>query len=230
MLIMLALLMLAITLGHYLKKSGHQYLQESGLTVIIGLIAGFLCQVLNIEDYMTNLSKHFGNMFMIILLPPIIFESGFNMNKKPFFANFGTVLAYSFLGTFIAIFTSSTLFWAVGQTELSPVFTWKESFAFGSLISATDPVSVLAIFKEMDADVNLYAIVFGESIFNDAIGIVMYETVLKMGNGDKTVSEEVLAASGEFFVIFIGSIIIGALAALLLSWMLKRPSRRDQDI
>jgi sodium/hydrogen exchanger 8 len=49
------------------------------------------------------------------------------------------------------------------------------------LISATDPVAVLAIFKEMDADENLYAIVFGESIFNDAIGIVMYETVKNMG-------------------------------------------------
>lgn len=63
-------------------------------------------------------------------------------------------------------------------------FTIKESFAFGSLISATDPVSVLAIFKEMDADPNLYAIVFGESIFNDAIGIVMYETVRDLGSDD----------------------------------------------
>jgi len=57
---------------------------------------------------------------------------------------------------------------------LSPAFSWKECFAFGSLISATDPVSVLAIFKEMDADENLYAIIFGESIFNDAIALVMY--------------------------------------------------------
>lgn len=63
----------------------------------------------------------------------------------------------------------------------------KDSFAFGSLISATDPVAVLAIFKEMDADENLYSIVFGESIFNDAIGIVMYETVKGMGaNANKT--------------------------------------------
>jgi NhaP-type Na+/H+ or K+/H+ antiporter len=54
------------------------------------------------------------------------------------------------------------------------------------LISATDPVSVLAIFKEMDADVNLYAIVFGESIFNDAIGIVMYQTVMQTGVVEKT--------------------------------------------
>ena len=134
------------------------------------------------------------------------------------------MLAYSFLGTFIAIFTSSVLFWAVGQTSISPDFSWKESFAFGSLISATDPVSVLAIFKEMDADVNLYAIVFGESIFNDAIGIVMYETVLKMGNNEKSVSEEILLATADFFIIFIGSIIIGAIFALFISFLLKRQS------
>lgn len=51
--------------------------------------------------------------------------------------------------------------------------------AFGSLISATDPVAVLAIFKEMEADVTLYTLIFGESIFNDAIAIVMYNTVTK---------------------------------------------------
>ena len=81
---------------------------------MIGVIAAAVLQLFSLEDYMTNLSKHFSNLFMILLLPPIIFESGYNMNMKPFFANFGTVLAYSFLGTFIAIFTSSTLFWAVG--------------------------------------------------------------------------------------------------------------------
>ena len=113
-LIMLSLLMLAITLGHYLKKSKHRFLQESGLTVLLGLLFGGLFKVLSMERNLTNLSKHFGNVFMNLLLPPIIFESGFNMNKKPFFANFGTVLAYSFLGTFVAIFTSSTLFWLVG--------------------------------------------------------------------------------------------------------------------
>lgn len=57
----------------------------------------------------------------------------------------------------------------------------KESWLFGSLISATDPVAVLAIFKQMDADENLYSIVFGESIFNDAISIVMYNTIAKLG-------------------------------------------------
>ena len=218
----MGLLMLAVALGHCLKKSKHKYLQESGLTVLLGVVAGALCKLLQLESYITNLTRHFGNLFIILLLPPIIFEAGFNMNKKPFFANFGTVIAYSFLGTFIAIFTSSILFYLVGQTSLSPVFTWKDSFAFGSLISATDPVSVLAVFKEMDADVNLYAIIFGESIFNDAIGIVMYETVLKIGTNDRTMTEELFYSAFEFCIIFVGSILIGALFALVISYLLKR--------
>jgi sodium/hydrogen exchanger 8 len=118
---------------------------------------------------------------MILLLPPIIFESGYNMHKKPFFKNIGSVLAYAFGGTFIAIIFSSVFFYLTGKLGISYEFNWQQSWAFGSLISATDPVAVLAIFKEMDANENLYAIVFGESIFNDAIGIVMFETVMAFG-------------------------------------------------
>ena len=53
----------------------------------------------------------------------------------------------------------------------------KESWVFGTLISATDPVSVLAIFKEMNVNINLYSLIFGESIFNDVISIVLYRAI-----------------------------------------------------
>ena len=192
---MLFLLMLSITLGHFLKKSKHKYLQEAGLTTLIGMIAGLILRALKVTIYMKKIQKHFVNLFMILLLPPIIFESGYNMQKKPFFRNIGTVMMFSFVGTFIAIFSSSIMFYLTGRLtpeSWQPYFTLKESFAFGSLISATDPVAVLAIFKEMDADVNLYSIVFGESIFNDAIGIVMYETVKDLGTEEgKSLADEV---------------------------------------
>lgn len=102
----------------------------------------------------------------------------------------------------------------------------KESWVFGSLISATDPVAVLSIFKEMDADENLYSIVFGESIFNDAIGIVMFQTVLKMGKSDdKSSGEEVLTAVGRFVTIFLGSLILGAMLGLIAAFILKRQAQ-----
>lgn len=106
---------------------------------------------------------------------------------------------------------------------MSAEFTWKESFAFGSLISATDPVSVLAIFKEMNADVNLFAIIFGESIFNDAVAIVMYQTVMLAGTaGESTVWELIYKGAGDFTLIFVGSLVIGAVMALLVAFILKR--------
>lgn len=148
------------------------------------MLTGLTLKYMSVGFYSKKISTHFNNLFMILLLPPIIFESGYNMQKGPFFKNIGTVLMYSFLGTFIAIVSTSVIFFcSTNFTPLSfsPRFSLKESFAFGSLISATDPVSVLAIFKEMNADANLYAIVFGESIFNDAISIVMYETVKNLG-------------------------------------------------
>ena len=74
----------------------------------------------------------------------------------------------------------------------------------------------------MDANVNLYAIVFGESIFNDAISIVMYETVVMAGTGDKTTSEEVFDSIAQFLLIFVGSLLIGAVSALLIAFILKR--------
>jgi NhaP-type Na+/H+ or K+/H+ antiporter len=166
----------------------------------------------------------------VLLLPPIIFESGYNLNKETFFKNVGAVLIYSFLGTFIAIFSSSIMFWLFGQANMSAEFTWKESFAFGSLISATDPVSVLAIFKEMNADKNLFAIIFGESIFNDAVAIVMYQTVMLSGTAaDATVWQSIYKGAGDFTLIFVGSLVIGAVMALLVAFVLKRQSSYVKD-
>jgi NhaP-type Na+/H+ or K+/H+ antiporter len=99
-LIMLFLLMLSIMGGHFLKKKGHKYLQESGLTTLIGVAAGLILKSMDIEEYTTNLSNHFVRLFMILLLPPIIFESGFNMQKKYFFRNLGSIILYGILGYF----------------------------------------------------------------------------------------------------------------------------------
>lgn len=123
-LIMLFLLLLSIMGGHILKKKQHKYLQESGLTTMIGVVAGFLMMFMEVSDYMTKLSNHFVRLFMIILLPPIIFESGFNMQKKPFLANVGSIMMYAFLGTFIAIISSSLMFYGAGLTNLQPYMTF----------------------------------------------------------------------------------------------------------
>ena len=78
---------------------------------------------------------------------------------------------------------------------LTPSFTLKESCAFGAFISSTDPVAVLAIFKELNADVTLFSIIFGESIFNDAIAIVLYRSFTEI-NPEDNFFKEVMASFG----------------------------------
>lgn len=63
------------------------------------------------------------------------------------------------------------------QAQVAYRLTLIESFAFGSLISAVDPVATLAIFQALDVDPILYMLVFGESVLNDAVSIVMTTSV-----------------------------------------------------
>lgn len=58
-------------------------------------------------------------------------------------------------------------------------FTFLDTLYFGALISPTDPLTILAIFSDKQVDVNLYALVFGESVLNDAVAIVLSGLVLK---------------------------------------------------
>lgn len=111
---MLFLLTIAISCGHALKRSKHKYLQEAGLTTLIGIATGYFLKELKIITTLDNITHHFVRFFMICLLPPIIFESGYNMQKKPFLRNIGTIMLYSFIGTFIAIFFSSSMFYVTG--------------------------------------------------------------------------------------------------------------------
>lgn len=220
---MLFLLILAISCGHFLKRSGHKYLQEAGLTTVIGMLTGYCLKQLGISSTTVNITHHFVGFFMILLLPPIIFESGYNINKKPFLRNIGTILIYAFLGTFINIVLASAIFYFTGRLGWSYGFSVKDSFAFGSLISTTDTVAILSILKEMGADENLYAICFGESIFNDAIGIVAYQTVKHIGEeGNQKPAVIVIGALCKFIVIFIGSVVVGGMIALIVAFILKR--------
>uniref|UniRef100_A0A453L2S7 Cation/H+ exchanger transmembrane domain-containing protein n=1 Tax=Aegilops tauschii subsp. strangulata TaxID=200361 RepID=A0A453L2S7_AEGTS len=104
------------------------------------------------------------------LLPSLFassnYISGFNLapvsvellrSTKPFFSNFGAIITFAILGTFIASIVTGLL-----------VLPLVECMMFGALVSATDPVTVLSIFQELGTDVNLYALVFGESVLNDA--------------------------------------------------------------
>lgn len=110
-----------------------------------------------------------------------------------------------------------------------PFFSFLDSLRFGALISATDPVTVLAIFNDLNVDVNLYALVFGESVLNDAVAIVMTRTLDDYEESHSTgdVYMVFLKSFLEFCGIFSASFLVGSLMACVTALMTKHTQIRQ---
>ncbi|KAF2986435.1 hypothetical protein EK904_003699 [Melospiza melodia maxima] len=162
-------------------------------------------------------------VFFNILLPPIIFHAGYSLKKRHFFRNLGSILAYAFLGTAVSCFIIGNLMYGVVKLmklvgQLSDKFYYTDCLLFGAIISATDPVTVLAIFNELHADVDLYALLFGESVLNDAVAIVLSSSIVAyQPTGENTHAFDAAAffkSVGVFLGIFSGSFMMGAVTGV----------------
>lgn len=94
----------------------------------------------------------------------------------------------------------------------------------GATLSATDPVTILAIFNTYKVDPKLYTVIFGESIMNDAIAIVLFETAQKYREGataGKLTLLSLFESIGIFLLVFFGSLLIGIIIGVATSLMLK---------
>ena len=102
-------------------------------------------------------------------------------------------------------------------------FSIIECLIFGSTLSATDPVTILAIFQQYKVDPKLYSVIFGESILNDAVAIVMYET-LSQFRGSEIYVGSIFHGVGIFLLSFSSSMALGITFGLLASLTLKHSS------
>jgi sodium/hydrogen exchanger-like protein 6/7 len=97
-----------------------------------------------------------------------------------------------------------------------------EAMSVGATLSATDPVTILAIFNTYKVEPKLYTIIFGESILNDAIAIVLFETAQKYKEGAESLGvQSLFGAIAIFLGVFFGSLIIGVMVGVGASLMLK---------
>uniref|UniRef100_A0A0E0LZC7 Cation/H+ exchanger transmembrane domain-containing protein n=1 Tax=Oryza punctata TaxID=4537 RepID=A0A0E0LZC7_ORYPU len=177
-LLQISMLVLSFVLGHVLRRHRFYYLPEASASLLIGLVVGGLANISNTE---TNTS----------------------LSPKPFFANFGAIVTFAILGTFIASVVTGVLVYLGGLTFLMYKLPFVECLMFGALISATDPVTVLSIFQELGTDVNLYALVFGESVLNDADNVIGQKSSSSWG---ELLYDEGLGLSGIVSILFTGMV------------------------
>merc|ERR1711971_396773 len=156
----------------------HVPVPEALVIVCVGALCGGLaispCFPLIDGDVMLRFEGKMAFQFMLVFISPIIFAEGYGMKSKMFLENLTRILGHAFLGTTIStVIVGFAVYFLLPLTKLPFILSMAECLAFGALISATDTVTTLAIFKDMDLVGKglgpLYFSVLGESILNDAV-------------------------------------------------------------
>ncbi|KAJ6245587.1 sodium/hydrogen exchanger [Anaeramoeba flamelloides] len=225
LIILFSFLIIALIFVHISQSKKLNYLHETGSSILLGILFSFLIDLFsdgNRDKFPHTFLQFKTDAFLNFFLPAIIFESGYNVDLKPFFKNTATIMLFAFFGTLISCFGVSFLMILLVKLDLLSGLNLsvKDCLIFGALISATDPVSTLAIFKSLNVNDDLFANVFGESILNDAVAMVLVKTFLKFGS-DPITFVFVLKIVLQFCGIFLGSFAMGIAFGAVVSLLLK---------
>ncbi|XP_045520214.1 sodium/hydrogen exchanger 3 isoform X4 [Pieris brassicae] len=195
-------------IGFHMAPKLSKMFPESCLLIFVGVLIGALL----LSTHSVHVQPLTPDTFFLYMLPPIILDAGYFMPNRLFFDHLGTILLFAVVGTVFNTLTIGLSLWACGQTGMFAFQTpLLDMLLFSALISAVDPVAVLAVFEEIHVDEILYIVVFGESLLNDAVTVVLYhmfEAYTEMGPS-KLMYTDFLAGFGSFIVVAFGGTCIG---------------------
>ncbi len=195
------------------------------LLVITGLMLNFFSETLSeFGIYHFEELSLTSDLVLFIFLPALVFESALLLDARALLRNSVSILVLAIVGMLIStVLVGIGIWWSL---ELQIMV----ALLFGSLISATDPVAVVALFKELGVSKRLNILVEGESLMNDATAIVLFNILLLMlTKTDFLVSDGVLAVQ-QFLKVFIGGALVGVVIGLLMSELLVRLYHGNQSI
>lgn len=164
---------------------------ESCLLIVVGLLVGGLIKGVGETPPILQ-----SDVFFLFLLPPIILDAGYFLPLRQFTENLGTILIFAVVGTLWNAFFLGGLMFAVCQVGGEQInnIGLLDTLLFGSIISAVDPVAVLAVFEEIHINELLHILVFGESLLNDAVTVVRGQGPRPHAYGPNWVQKPILHA------------------------------------
>ncbi len=164
------------------------------------------------------------DLIFLVLLPPLLFEGCVNIDLETFRRRGLFVVALAVLGTLITVAAVGIPVAAMlrGPLGLDQQRALLVGLLIGTIVAPTDPVSVLALFKELGVKKELAVLVEGESVLNDGVGVVIYLILLSLLGGRSTGVVGGLA----MFLFEVGG---GALIGLLLGYLAYRLLERIDD-
>lgn len=180
--------------------------------VLIGVAVAFIADDYPHLSHALDELKLEPVMIMFLFIPILIFESAFKMDVPLLMRNLVPALVLAGPGLLLSTaIIGSLIYW------LTPL-PLESALIFGCLISATDPVAVIALFKEVGVPKRLNIMMEGESVFNDATAIVTFQIILAViATGildQQTITQGIL----DFFIVFFGGLLVG----LFFGWLLVK--------
>ncbi|XP_042905421.1 Na(+)/H(+) exchanger protein 2 [Parasteatoda tepidariorum] len=195
------------------------YCPESCVLLIVGVVLGLVLFFSGM-----TVGPLTPTVFFLFMLPPIVFDAGYFMPNRLFFDNIISILTYAVIGTVWNALSIGVSLWAIGLTG---IFYYEvpllDMLLFSSIVSAVDPVAVLAVFEEIHVNEVLYIIVFGESLLNDAVTVVLYhmfEGYTEMGLAN-ILAIDYFSGIASFFVVSCGGTLIGIAFGFLTAFLSK---------
>ncbi len=186
------------------------------ILVLIGMLLGNLSQAFHFMESLQGFSLS-PEIMLFIFLPALIFESGFALDARQMIADLPPILILAIPAMLMSTFVVGLGIWWALDIKLIV------ALVFGALISATDPVAVVALFKELGAPNRLNVLVEGESLLNDATAIVAFSILLGIaveGGGIGWSDADNIFL--EFIRVFIGGALFGAFLGFVACELLYR--------
>ncbi|ESQ42907.1 hypothetical protein EUTSA_v10015629mg [Eutrema salsugineum] len=214
--VFIVILCLCLVIGHLLEEN--RWVNESITAILVGAVSGTVILLIS-RGKSSHILVFDEELFFIYLLPPIIFNAGFQVKKKKFFHNFLTIMSFGVIGVFI-----STVIISFGTWWLFPKLGFKglsarDYLAIGTIFSSTDTVCTLQILHQDETPL-LYSLVFGEGVVNDATSVVLFNAVQKI-HFESLNGWTALRVFGNFLYLFFTSTILGIAVGLVTSYVLK---------
>ncbi len=204
----LALLLVACLAAIALKRLKFPY--TVGL-VIVGLIVGWLAQNVETLQPLQHLTLS-PDLILFVFVPPLIFESAQNIDCRLLSRNLFPVAVLAAPGLWL-----STAVIGILLGWLTPL-TFLQALLFGAMISATDPVAVIALFKECGVPKRLNISVEGESLFNDATAIVTFNLILTVIAAGTVETNTLSQGLVQAVVVLLGGIVVGLVLAAIMGY------------
>lgn len=208
-----------------IKKYEIHFIPEAAGCILVGTVLGVLAhqtKFFSIDDMPFD-----DNLFLAVLLPPIIFEAALSVNKKEFRRRRLSILMFAIFGTLLSSFSAGFMVYYTSKLT-GTQFPLIDALIFGALISSIDPVAILSVLTSLnmcETD-TIFILVFGESLLNDGIAITLFKSLVGRYNSEANIDVDlILGAFADFTIVGFGSIFIGLICGvlcLLYFWTLNR--------